>query len=73
MDGQFGARGFDNGPVGIGMVKMRVGVKHILDRQTVALDLGQDPVWMAAWVYDGADLGLLTSNDVAIGLDYAHG
>ena len=55
------------------MVKVGVGIQHILDREALPLYLGQDALRIAAGIDDGTLLGFGTTDDIAVGLDHADG
>ena len=73
MEGQRGAGGFDDGAVGIGVVKVGMGVEHVPDRETMARDLGQDALRVSAGIDDGPLFCLLAADYIAVGLDQADG
>ena len=73
VNGEGRARRLYEGPVGVRMVKVAVGVEDVLDGKAVALNGSQDPLGMTTGVYDDAPLGLFAPDDVAVGLDQADG
>jgi len=73
VQGQARARGADQGAVGVGMIKVSVGIEHVFERQIVSLELGQNLLGVAAGIDDGGLPGFFTAHHVAVGLYQANG
>ena len=73
MDGQTGTGGLDDLGIGVDVVKVAVGVKHVNDGQVQALGRRQDDLGIAAGVDDRPLEGLLATHQVAVGLQQADG